>query len=238
MEVLWIQKEEKFPDYSLVLPAVSVGNIGQLAIDVMIASLDVEKVAVIHHPALLQICGYDAFLDEAKSLTSTAELYVCREHKLLLLQIRAPYAKGKRSEMVGWLSSFSRELVGEGRRVVLAGLSAAGRHDVQMTEDPFRFYGECKKGKEFPHPALELVPSVDEAPRHYWNGSGITKCLVKDSGIEAALLYLDEGNNGEHAARFAVAVLEWLTDTACDAVKFPPSWKFLFGVETPQALYG
>ena len=42
---------------TLILPAISVGNIGQLAIDILLASMKAEKLTACHHPSLIPLVG-------------------------------------------------------------------------------------------------------------------------------------------------------------------------------------
>ena len=49
--------QSKFPAFTLILPSVSVGNVGQLALDVFLSSVQPEKVADVWDEALLPVVG-------------------------------------------------------------------------------------------------------------------------------------------------------------------------------------
>jgi hypothetical protein len=55
----------------LLQPSVSVGNLGQLAADVILASVKPARVAAVDHPALLPVVGADP-LDERDDHLMTA----------------------------------------------------------------------------------------------------------------------------------------------------------------------
>lgn len=59
----FVSADAKIPDFAgntLILPAVSVGNVGQLCVDVLLASLDVVKVGFLHDPFVLPSVCIDA----------------------------------------------------------------------------------------------------------------------------------------------------------------------------------
>ena len=46
-----------FTNYSLFIPSISVGNVGQLAIDLLISSLDMQKAGILYHAAIIGYIG-------------------------------------------------------------------------------------------------------------------------------------------------------------------------------------
>lgn len=48
---------------NLFKPAVSVGNVGQLSTDLLIAALKPERIGYIYHESLLAVVGNDPYTD-------------------------------------------------------------------------------------------------------------------------------------------------------------------------------
>ena len=84
--------------YSLVLACVSVGNVGQLATDVLLASLQaagqLSLLSQLHHPAVIPVVGADPLQDDGAGLTCGLQLYLSQQHKLLILQVRSGLLPG------------------------------------------------------------------------------------------------------------------------------------------------
>jgi proteasome assembly chaperone 2 len=58
-------------------PAVSVGNIGQLSVDLLISSLHCDKLARLDHPIFVPVVGSDPYDDvREKSLMTAAECII------------------------------------------------------------------------------------------------------------------------------------------------------------------
>ena len=83
--------------HSLVLSCVSVGNVGQLAVDVLLASLQaagqLELLSQLHHPAVIPVVGADP-IQAGADLTCGLQLYRSAQHKLLILQVRSGLLPG------------------------------------------------------------------------------------------------------------------------------------------------
>ncbi|RZC42711.1 calcineurin-binding protein cabin-1, partial [Asbolus verrucosus] len=75
--------------FTLLLPTVSVGNVPQLAIDLLITSLDFKKVATIWHPAVVSSVGADPYEVDGPDICTACELYVKENLKLALIQLRS-----------------------------------------------------------------------------------------------------------------------------------------------------
>lgn len=93
-------------------PSISVGNVGQLAVDLMINTLKLPRVGYLSDPAVLPLIGNDAFdhTQPAGHLHTSAEgtlcdyfmsssllthsvVYASKELQLAIVQFRAPIAK-------------------------------------------------------------------------------------------------------------------------------------------------
>uniref|UniRef100_A0A671MJX1 Proteasome assembly chaperone 2 n=1 Tax=Sinocyclocheilus anshuiensis TaxID=1608454 RepID=A0A671MJX1_9TELE len=73
----------------IVQPAVSVGNVGQLAVDLLISTLNMPRVGYFHTDCLTAMAGNSPYAASAQ-LSTGAEVYSHRDLKLAVLQIRTP----------------------------------------------------------------------------------------------------------------------------------------------------
>lgn len=93
MEYHALDQHAEFSGATLVVPAVTIGCVGQLAADVLIASTEAEPVGYMDHPALLPCAGARGYEHCSDSLRSCS-LEIYRSGGLVLLQQRAPAAPG------------------------------------------------------------------------------------------------------------------------------------------------
>ncbi|KAG2482237.1 hypothetical protein HYH03_018820 [Edaphochlamys debaryana] len=135
----------------VVLPAVSYANVGELAVDVLVASLQPASLGPVESVNVLPAVGNDAF-DAAGpgpraglagpsgggALCTALELFGVPGRPLVFLQQRAPAMLGRQAafaqELVSWLVAAGAAAV-----VVLTGLDAGLRGDRQLDSSPFRF---------------------------------------------------------------------------------------------------
>lgn len=117
---LEVTQPKIWPNYTLLMPVCAVGNIGQLACDLIISTLlerqECQLVGRIYSPSLMSVVGPNAFNSKGPATTST-EVYESKKHKLLIVQQRTSYYKHLKSvyidELVEWIkqSKFDNVLV-------------------------------------------------------------------------------------------------------------------------------
>ena len=93
--------KNKFDGFTLIMPAISIGNIGQLAIDVLLASLKAQRVTSCHHPSIIPLVGSNPLNNSSAELTTACEIYqseICAG--IILMQIRSGIVKGKSNEFL------------------------------------------------------------------------------------------------------------------------------------------
>ncbi len=73
-----------------MLPSTGVGNVAQLTVDLLISTLQLEKVANVWHRSIVPIIGPKAFQHDTSKITTSCELYVSDEKKIATFQIRSP----------------------------------------------------------------------------------------------------------------------------------------------------
>uniref|UniRef100_A0A2K6G301 Proteasome assembly chaperone 2 n=1 Tax=Propithecus coquereli TaxID=379532 RepID=A0A2K6G301_PROCO len=90
---------ESVPDltgFTLLMPAVSVGNVGQLAIDLIISTLNMSKIGYFYTDCLVPMVGNNPYATaEANSteLSINTEVYSLPSRKLVALQLRSIFIK-------------------------------------------------------------------------------------------------------------------------------------------------
>ncbi|XP_029976023.1 proteasome assembly chaperone 2 [Salarias fasciatus] len=254
--------EPCFRDFTLLLPAVAVGNVGQLAVDLIVSTLNMSRVGHIHTDCLIPMSGnnpYATCKDDAEELHTPAEVYTAAELKLAVLQIRAPIIQTKskkfRQLLVSWIKSS-----GFSRTVVLSSSHAYQRDDQQLQGNPLRYLvtpsllkvsADALKElgwKEMERvPAFPGLPDANAEPRLLIPGGGISKGLYTDSCAEdlplaVLLLFCSEGDNIPDAFALVNHLNDWLhlLDTHGQQAtkwKIPASWNLLFGSGIPPALF-
>ncbi|KNC85278.1 hypothetical protein SARC_02537 [Sphaeroforma arctica JP610] len=98
-----------FSGYTLVLPAVSIGNVPQLTVDLLISTLAPKRVGFLHDRALLPVFGCDAYSESGHNSTTSADVYMCEEKQLAIIQQRSPAIKSQRrhlaDRMTEWITA-------------------------------------------------------------------------------------------------------------------------------------
>lgn len=97
-------------------PGESIGNVGQLAADLLIATRGMPLVGYLESPLVQPCAGLDAFA-RAGTLHLALELYADADTSLVVLQQRAPVLRGCQAQftaqLADWLqaSAFSQVMV-------------------------------------------------------------------------------------------------------------------------------
>ncbi|KAK4562890.1 hypothetical protein RGQ29_005396 [Quercus rubra] len=107
---------------TLLLPALSIGNVGQLAMDLMVSSTRAERIGFFDDPFLLPCVGNDACGPQPQGqLALPLEAYDSSSNALTLVQQRSPVVKGKMVEFAKNLADFAAA-TGKKHAVVLSSL--------------------------------------------------------------------------------------------------------------------
>uniref|UniRef100_A0A8C8G6X3 Proteasome assembly chaperone 2 n=1 Tax=Oncorhynchus tshawytscha TaxID=74940 RepID=A0A8C8G6X3_ONCTS len=253
-----------FKDFTLIMPAISVGNVGQLAVDLIVSTLNMCRVGYIHTDCLIPMVGnnpYATFAENANDLSTNAEVYSSPELRLAVLQIRTPIIQTKSKKlcklMVSWIKAS-----GFSRTVVLSSSHAYQRDDQQLLGSPLRYLqtpsmqkvtGDRLKEMEWKEmETVSTFPGVtDSEQRLYIPGGGATKGLFTDSCAEdiplvVVLIFCSEGDNIPDAFTLLNHLNTWLhlVDAPVSATaqtqpkwRIPASWRLLFGSGIPPALF-
>lgn len=229
------KKPRNFNGHILIVPALSVGNVAQLAADLLISTLTMHRCGFIQHSSILPLVGSDPFAHpEATSckIVTCCEVFESVEHQVLIIQQRAPFVKGRRGLFRKWLVDWIKEQ--KFKRVVIATSSSAQeRLHTQLEGPQFRFvasphieegfgdmfrnfyeWTELERRQSFPAPSVLDEGAEDKAGELYIPGGGITKTLYQDLCSEVPvvvfLMFCAEGDNAIEAFELANRLNRWL----------------------------
>ncbi|XP_014241984.1 proteasome assembly chaperone 2-like [Cimex lectularius] len=236
-----------FEGFTAVIASPSVGNVGQLSLDLIISSLKAEYVGMIWHKGVLPFVGADPYNESSHKLCSSNDVYLCKKNKLLLMQLRSPL---HRSQFVDYCTQIvdSLKAFKVDRVVLLSGMYAHQRDDSELRVGTFRYLSNVKGAESFNLGRLEWTRiKGSEMGQDYscprLPGAGFTRTfynICTQSGLPCvALLYFcSEGDNIQDSLTLTIHTDECL-NVLPDRKNIvqPPSWKYLFGNSVPQEIY-
>uniref|UniRef100_A0A8W7PNE0 Proteasome assembly chaperone 2 n=1 Tax=Anopheles coluzzii TaxID=1518534 RepID=A0A8W7PNE0_ANOCL len=239
------KREIDFTGYSFIVPSVSVGNVPQLAADAVIETLQLEPIGLLWSPALVPIVGAPAFEHTGGSdaITTTAELYVSQEKKLLVLQLRAPLVGPLRQTFLDELGDFVRDQKFS-HAILLSSCFSHEKFDIRT--GPFRYVANEQYEAQSPDAAHLKDDRWTKHSGGVIHGGGFASKLL--DGLTARqvpavvfFMYVSEGDNtaeGLMLARMLNAISgERLLASERTDFRWPSSWKHLFGTAHPRTLY-
>lgn len=229
--------------YTLVIPSVAVGNVGQLACDLVISSLHMRKIALLYSPAVIPITGYDPYKITSTSISGCCELYQCAERKIVILLLRAPlvfkYGQQFLNELV---DKFKAENI---KDIIILTSSFAHEKKHIMTS-PFRYV------------VNELCPHISKLKTLDWVeheakgetvkifGGGFASLLyeiIKEKLVPCLVLYkfASEGDNIPDAyemVQYLNNIVPLFNDSDFySQLVHPVSWNLMFGGPPPRNIY-
>ncbi|PSS26073.1 Proteasome assembly chaperone like [Actinidia chinensis var. chinensis] len=118
---------------NLIMPALSIGNVGQLAVDVLISSTRGERIGYLDDPNVLPCVGNDAYWPSPEGdLTLPLEAYASSSNSLTLIQQRSPVVKGMMVEFAKNVADFAAAS-GKKHVVVLSSLDFGRWQTIDMS---------------------------------------------------------------------------------------------------------
>lgn len=249
----------------LILPALSIGNVGQLAADLLICSLELPRLGYLDEPNVLPCVGNDPFGPEAKgNLTVALEVFGAHNH-LNVIQQRSPVMKGKMFQFAENVAAMAKSQ--EVKEVIILSGLDLGKYDQRHPLNSKVFYissatedgsdPRCEqlgwqRLKEYLPSAREwqlhqapsgYVPDVSEDfaadPTHFAKMPfAVLFSTLKAHGLKALCLLRPcaEGDNIPDAFVVAEAVLSF---TGHEHAKWtvPLSWTTVYGPPPDMSIY-
>lgn len=129
-----------------IIPSVCVGNVGQLAADLIIHSLNLKKLGYVWHPSVISLAGSDPY-GWHNSISLGLEIFYSSSLKIIVFQIRTTIIDNNSfvQDLVSWLLKNKLKQI-----IVLTGSSAHERRDEQLVGKPLRFLF-CPNTKKLEH---------------------------------------------------------------------------------------
>ena len=210
---------------TLAVPAVAMGNVGQLAVDALIASLCVPPSPPSHRidsdPHLDPVVTLDPVFSRAVGIVGTPLEVFDVDETLSLLQIRslviAGHSKALAERIVGWAKEH-----GFSRLVIMTGASALALKDDEM----FATRGTARLLSDLPELRDSRFPPCNEDQLEF---SGLTKHILraaKQASMEACALvrFVFEGDNFADGLAMAHDMITLLNREQVN-IKEPAVWR-------------
>jgi hypothetical protein len=232
---------------TLILPAVSIGNVGQLAIDLMIETSQAVKVGRFVDENIIPCAGTGSY-SHIPGLAFSVELFALPGNSnTCLLQQRAPVAPGLQQAFAEALVSWAQS-AGVAKMIILGSLDGSFRRDDQLQGSQLRYW---VAGNDEELVKLCSSTAGMSCLEEEWFADKPLKerltppwPLVKACGsahvpCASILAFVLEGDNIPDAVRVAdvaVKVVPALGAEGRQGWKHPPGWKYAFGNARPVGM--
>ncbi|KOC70224.1 Proteasome assembly chaperone 2 [Habropoda laboriosa] len=243
-----IPEEINLENYTLILPSVAVGNVGQLCTDLLISNLNLNKVGSMWNPVFLPICGLDPYNKNCQSLCTAADFYLETYHKIIVLHLRAPHI-GPLNDFFDKITQFIKQK--KISKVII--LSSSYDYECADKSDSSLRYLTTDNSLLNNEKFLESLTwkrhvkktSTESAKQYYIPGGGFANGFydyLKSIGIPCTVLfcYCSEGDNIPDALILFKGLNQWLNllkENTDYGIKYPPSWEYLFGNPPSLEIY-
>ncbi|EJD03294.1 uncharacterized protein FOMMEDRAFT_86396 [Fomitiporia mediterranea MF3/22] len=244
---------------TLIVPVVSVGNVSQLAADLLISTFELEQIGVFDPQDLVPVIGAR---EDGAGVSTPLELYGKDGKDILVIQQRSPVLKSRKAAFSTSLLAFIQEN-NIGAVLYLTGVDLTNRSDAQMLSPTYMFSAanspaldtspislikqlptykfESSERSPTPSPSIPFIPGGGLTRRLLAlssSPSSISKSNKKPIPSAAILQFVLEGDNRADAEFFA-GVVARILKLQVEQWRQPPSWSVgLFGTPHDQTLYG
>ncbi|KAJ2304527.1 hypothetical protein IWW55_002382 [Coemansia sp. RSA 2706] len=240
---------------TLILPSVSIGNVPQLAVDLLINTLRATRIGIIHTPSLMPISAPSGF-DHLDHRSVPLEVYQTADRKWTIIQQRSPPLARHHRQFAQEIMQFIQ--ASEFDKVVLLTSSDAALRVDEMIDGPqIRALTVNWEDQALASRLLSLAlsplcagrtagisPGLDQLPLKHLHASGVAKPLLKlcqesKVPVVALVALVFEGDNVPDAINMANA-----TNALLELVPFteqwvpPRSWQWLMApTSAPTELF-
>lgn len=236
-----LTKNQTFKDFTLIIPSVSVGNVPQLTVDLIVATHNLEKVGVFWHPAIIPSVGGDPYGSDANEVSTAVELYANDALKIASVQIRSGIAAKFALHFFKQLKTFIVEQSFK-NVLILSSTFAYELHNVRSGH--FRFLSNESIAEKMGLLKVEEMEKSPEDGQYLLHGAGFTLKLFetfgKDVNCCVLVKYVSEGDNRPDAyllLELVYKVVDSFKGENVRNVRHPSSWEFVFGSPPPVGLY-
>jgi len=234
-----VKHTSPWTDFTLIMPVVSVGNVGQLAVDLLVSTLQPRKVGFFYDAAFWPIVGNDPYSAPGSTqgdIVTCCEVYEIPDAKTVLVQQRVPIIKYRRFDfrrkLMAWIKKNKF-----GKVVLLSSSNANSRIDSQLEGSKLRYlctpavdeatlnqlrgklnWKLLERRVALPTPSsvqLQTELKGAEPTQVFIPGGGITKkvfleCAKEQIPLVVLMLFVSEGDGVTDALAMAAYLNEWL----------------------------
>lgn len=238
MDLIRFTEKVDLSNYTIILPSVSVGNVGQLTVDLIVTTYKFRNIGVLWHPAIIPTVGSDPYYSNNEICTA-CELYVNETLKIAAIQIRSGLEFSLANTFFKCLKNCLLDLNVK-NVVILTSSFAYEMHTIGS--GMFRYITNEDVQKQFENLKISCM-EPDVNGRYIIHGSGFGSKLyeILSEGLKCTLIvkYTSEGDNRPDAVNLLdvlIKIIKFNTDKL-ENVVFPSSWNFVFGNPPPIDLY-
>ena len=236
---------------TLVIPAVSIGNVGQLAMDLIIETSAAPRVGRFAYPSLLPCAGTGSF-SHVPGAAYSMEIFSLPTNEaepIFLVQQRGPVAPGLHQKFADDLVEWATKEAGVAKILILGSLDGRFRRDDQLTGSGLRYWSETTDLE-----TLCTTAELRKLEEEYFEDKALEARVMppwplvkacKEAGVPCAavLAFALEGDNQQDGVKVASAAMKVVPALGAGTGgaeggkwKQPPSWKFAFGGARPYGM--
>ncbi|XP_015171687.1 PREDICTED: proteasome assembly chaperone 2 [Polistes dominula] len=248
-----LTKQYNLEGFSLIIPSVAVGNVAQLTVDLLISNLNLQRIGQIVTSAFIPIVGLDPYAKTSEHLCTAVDLYAGLENKILVVQIRSPFVKSLNNFYHSLLQFITANKIF--KIVILTSSYAYEKTDTQINTTELRYIASpsiLSNNKEiFDDSKWLQYESKSSCPSEQQisciPGGGFATNLFNfllNNNVPCIILFkfCSEGDNIPDALDLLNYLNQWMKLLKMNSsgsldVKYPLSWKYLFGNAPSSEIY-
>ncbi|XP_045464894.1 proteasome assembly chaperone 2-like [Harmonia axyridis] len=239
MTMIKLNKDVDLSDFTLIIPSVSVGNVPQLTIDLLISNYKFEKIGLIWHESVIPLVAPDPFDEKSDDICTACELYANRSLKIVTLQNRTSFH-------YKLLSVFIQDLKNDiikhkFNRVVC--LASAFDHELHKIDKGKLFYIDSL-GSDSVLEQIGFQPQQPVNDKYIVQGGGyctqLYEALRNRTRCTVLIKYVAEGNNTADSISMLALLSQYipsLKQLPSGNIEIPHSWSSVFGPPPPTGMY-
>ncbi|KAH9301482.1 hypothetical protein KI387_013065, partial [Taxus chinensis] len=126
-------------------PSLSIGNVGQLAVDLLVSSRRAVKIGYLDDPYVLPCLGNDAYGPQPQGdLAVALEVYEDLEHDLSIIQQRSPVMKGTMLKFAKNISSWALA-AGKKEVIIISSLDSGKLQECGINSQQIHYISSANK---------------------------------------------------------------------------------------------
>ncbi|KAL6209686.1 hypothetical protein ACLB2K_020626 [Fragaria x ananassa] len=243
---------------TLILPALSIGNVGQFAVDLLVASMKADRVGFLDSPYVLPCIGNGAYGPVPQGqLALPLEAYELASNGMALIQQRSPVVKGR---MIEFAKKWQRIDISSGSQMhYLSSTNSDGTddycerlgwkrlQDYNPNQRSWMYLSTLAEGNAMLEDRLPFEGELEEEEYYYPSlpFAALFSCFkAKALKVTCLLCYCSEGDNTPDAFHLAEAACKLLGRSPSDLHGnnndnwfIPVSWKTVYGSPADMSLF-